>query len=53
MPWWPRLGWAAVTIVSSVGLRLISPARLRDWVDVRVALEAAVVAAVLAWSRSR
>lgn len=48
LPLWPRLAWAGVTVVSSVALRAAAPARVRDWVDARLAMEAAVVAAVLA-----
>jgi 4-hydroxybenzoate polyprenyltransferase len=42
-----RWAWAAVTVVSTVGLRMWSPARLRDIVDVRMVVEAAAVAALL------
>ena len=45
-PWY---AWAAVTVASSIALRVASPSRVRDWVDVRLPLEAAVVGAVLAW----
>lgn len=39
LPPWARVGWAAVTVASSITLRLASPARLRDWVDARFAVE--------------
>jgi 4-hydroxybenzoate polyprenyltransferase len=42
-----RLAWAAVTVVSSVTMRVAGPARVRDWVDARFSVEAAVVAAIL------
>lgn len=46
----PRLVWAAVTIVSSLWLRLASPARVRDWVDVRFGFEYMIVQALMmAW----
>ncbi|MCA9289052.1 MAG: hypothetical protein KDA05_10735 [Phycisphaerales bacterium] len=45
--WWPRMAWGVATIVSTLGLRTIRPKRVRDWVDLRLPLEAAVVAAVL------
>jgi hypothetical protein len=48
VPWPARVGWAAVTLVSSLGLRLAAPSTMRDWVDARFAVEAAVVAAGLA-----
>lgn len=47
LPFWPRVAWAAVTAVTSAALRLASPVRVRDLVDVRLAVEAAVVAGVL------
>lgn len=37
------LAWAAVTIASTVAMRLARPRRLRDLVDARFALEAALV----------
>jgi hypothetical protein len=43
-----RWAWGAVTVVSSVWLRLAAPRHVRDWVDARFALEAACVAAILA-----
>lgn len=52
LPWWPRMAWASVTVISSITLRIAAPARVRDWVDARLALEALVVAIVLAVSRS-
>jgi 1,4-dihydroxy-2-naphthoate octaprenyltransferase len=52
LPLWPRLGWAAVTIISSAWLRLAAPARLRDWVDARFAVEAAAVALILCLART-
>lgn len=45
----PRLAWAAVTVVSTLSLRLSSPAHIRDAVDLRFAIEAVVVSLVLAW----
>lgn len=39
-----RAGWAAVTVVSSLWLRLAAPGRVRDWVDARFGVEALVVA---------
>lgn len=42
-----RLAWALITVVSSVGLRIAAPARVRDWVDARFGAEA-VAAAILA-----
>lgn len=47
LPFWPRVVWASVTVASSIALRLIAPIRVRDWVDARLAIEAAVVAASL------
>jgi len=47
LPLWPRLAWAAVTAASSLTLWFASPARVRDWVDVRFAWEAIVVGVVL------
>ena len=47
-----RLAWAAVTVASSVALRLAAPARVRDWVDARLPMEAASVAVILALERS-
>ena len=29
LPWWPRVGWAAVTVITSVGLRFVAPSRVR------------------------
>ena len=52
IPWAPlrpRLAWAVVTAASTVALRLISPAALRDIVDIRFAIETAVVWLVLSW----
>ena len=43
-----RLAWAAVTVASSVSLRLAAPTRVRDWVDARLPIEAALVAVILA-----
>jgi 4-hydroxybenzoate polyprenyltransferase len=46
-----RLAWAGVTVLSSVALRVMAPARVRDWVDARLGVEAAVVSVVLGvWS---
>lgn len=42
-----RVAWGVVTAVSSVGLRVARPRKLRDWVDLRFALEAMAVAMVL------
>jgi 4-hydroxybenzoate polyprenyltransferase len=42
----PR-AWAVVTVVSTIGLWLYQPARLRDLVDARFGAEAGVVLAVL------
>lgn len=42
-----RLAWAGVTAASSIVLRLAAPARVRDWVDARLPIESAMVAAVL------
>lgn len=47
-----RLAWAAVTVASSVSLRLAAPTRVRDWVDARLPMEAASVAVILALWRS-
>ena len=47
LPLGPRLAWAGVTVVSSLTLRFAAPRRLRDWVDARFAIEAAVVSLVL------
>lgn len=43
LPLAPRLAWAGVTIVSSIGLRFASPMHVRDLVDARFAAEAALV----------
>jgi hypothetical protein len=43
-----RLLWAAATAASSIALRLWRPARVRDVVDARFAVEAVVVSALLA-----
>lgn len=43
LPIVPRIAWAVVTVVSSLTLRLAAPSRTRDWVDSRIAIEAAVV----------
>ncbi len=51
LPLWPRLGWALVTGVSSILLRVTAPSRLRDWVDGRLAIEGIVVGGVLLWLR--
>ncbi|MEZ6234622.1 MAG: hypothetical protein R3B68_10570 [Phycisphaerales bacterium] len=45
--WWPRVAWGVATIVSTMVVRLVRPARVRDWVDLRLPLEATVVGAVL------
>ncbi len=42
-----RFAWAGVTVVSSVVLRMMSPPRVRDWVDARFAAEALVVTGFL------
>ncbi|MGE3108949.1 MAG: hypothetical protein AB7N65_03175 [Vicinamibacterales bacterium] len=47
-----RLAWAAVTVVSSVSLRLAAPLRVRDWVDARLPMETACVAVILALWRA-
>ncbi|MGA2233242.1 MAG: hypothetical protein ABSH22_20255 [Tepidisphaeraceae bacterium] len=52
LPLLPRLAWAGVTVVSSITLRVARPARLRDWVDARFAMEAAVVWGILCLARS-
>lgn len=39
--------WAGVTVVSSVVLRVAAPAKVRDWVDARFAIEAGAVSLVL------
>lgn len=52
LPLWPRLGWALVTVVSSILLRVAAPSRLRDWVDGRLSVEAVLVGAAL-WLRGR
>jgi 4-hydroxybenzoate polyprenyltransferase len=44
---WARQAWGWVTIASTLAMRLWNPRRLRDVVDGRLALEAAVVWAVL------
>ena len=43
-----RLSWAAATALSSISLRIASPAQVRDWVDVRFPLELLGVCIVLA-----
>lgn len=49
-PFPARACWAGVTVVSSVSLRVLAPAQVRDWVDARFAVEAAVVSFLLsAW----
>lgn len=45
--WRVRLAWAVVTAVSTLALRMARPSRVRDWVDARFALEAAIVAIVV------
>jgi len=46
-----RFAWAAVTVASSFALRLAAPTRVRDWVDARFAIEAAVVTGgLMIWS---
>lgn len=40
--------WAAVTVASSISLRLLAPSHVRDWVDARFAVEAVVVGVLLA-----
>jgi hypothetical protein len=44
----PRLLWAGATVVSSIALRLWRPAKVRDAVDARFALEALLVTTALA-----
>lgn len=46
--WRARVAWAVVTAVSTIGLRVWRPRHLRDVVDVRFAVEAGAVWAVLA-----
>lgn len=51
MPWpfhLPRLAWAVLSIVSFLTLRLAAPARVRDWVDARLPIEAAMIGAAFA-----
>jgi 4-hydroxybenzoate polyprenyltransferase len=43
----PRTLWAAVTVATTVGLRAWNPPRVREAVDLRLALEVLVVAALL------
>lgn len=43
-----RVAWAAATVTSSVGLRVMKPRKVRDWVDARFALEATAVWACVA-----
>lgn len=51
LPLWPRLGWAFVTVVSSILLRVTAPSHLRDWVDGRLAVEGIVVGGAFLWLR--
>lgn len=51
LPLMPRLAWAGVTALSSIVLRWSSPARVRDWVDLRFAVEACAVIVALHWLR--
>jgi 4-hydroxybenzoate polyprenyltransferase len=54
VPWGPeeaRRAWAAVTVVSSVGLRVWRPRRVRDIVDARLGVEAGLVSLIL-WAMS-
>lgn len=44
-----RWAWATVTVVSSLGLRIIKPIAVRDWVDARFAGESVLVTALLYW----
>ncbi len=43
----PLLVWSVVTALSSLALRLAAPTRVRDWVDARFLIEAAVATMVL------
>lgn len=47
LPLWPRVLWAGVTAGTSITLRAAAPARLRDLVDARLAIEAGIVTAIL------
>jgi hypothetical protein len=51
IPLLPRVLWAVITAISSLSLRWTAPARVRDWVDARFAMEAAAVALILALVR--
>jgi 4-hydroxybenzoate polyprenyltransferase len=42
-----RALWAGVTMLSSVGLRLLAPPDFSDWIDARFAVEAAAVSLIL------
>lgn len=49
-PWCPgpaRLAWGVLTIASSLLLRRLNPAAVRDWVDARFALEAIIATVAL------
>ena len=50
LPLGPRLAWAGVTVISSLTLRFAAPPRLRDWVDARFAIEAAIVSLLLSFA---
>ena len=43
LPFAARISWAIVTAISSVLPRILKPARMRDWIDARLPLEAVAV----------
>jgi hypothetical protein len=50
-PWRPRLVWTAATILGMLSLRLAHPDRVRDWVDIRLPIEATLATTALwLWS---
>lgn len=44
------VAWSVVTVLTTVLLRLLRPARLRDWVDARFPLEAGLICVYLSFS---
>lgn len=48
-PWRARLIWAALAVAGMAALRVRRPRRVRDFVDLRLPVEAAVATAILAW----
>lgn len=47
-PWRPRVVWTCTSILGMLVLRFVHPERIRDWVDVRLPLEA-IVATTTLW----